>query len=253
MSRLGDMKERRLFFKWSARRVMSEKGNLLRFIGASLIALAITEAVKFTFETVCTFLDASVSTPLIAAESFLIFIVGAPLFIGLSRMAYLMSVGERTDVSDVLWSFERGNLRSSYIISLVWLVDFFFLFAFSFAMGKGIAYAFEGIYSEFFSPLSLILTALVIPFFSGAFSRMLMLPTAFFESGKVSTSLAISKKTVGGQALEISALNVSFFPALMFSVLSLGISFFVYLLPLYMISSHICASYFTGRLTSEKI
>jgi len=166
---------------------------------------------------------------------------------------YLMSVGERTDVSDVLWSFERGNLRSSYIISLVWLADFFFLFAFSFAMGKGIAYAFEGIYSEFFSPLSLILTALVIPFFSGAFSRMLMLPTAFFESGKVSTSLAISKKTVGGQALEISAFNVSFFPALMFSVLSLGISFFVYLLPLYMISSHICASYFTGRLTSEKI
>lgn len=253
MSRLSAMKERRLFFKWSAKRVMSEKGNLLRLIGASLIVLALVEAVKFTFETVCIFLDADMSTPLFAAELFLIFAVGAPLFIGLSRMAYLMSVGEETDISNVLWGFESGNLRSSYIVSLVWLSDFFFLFAFSFALGKGIAYAFEGIYSEFFSPLSLILTALVIPFFSGAFSRMLMLPTAFFESGSVSDALRNSRRTVGGQSREISAFNYSFLPMLMLSVLSLGILFFVYLLPLYMISSHICASYFTGRLTSEKI
>lgn len=251
MSKLEMSRDRRLYFKYSAKRAMSERGNLLRFVGATFIMLALIEAVIYLFETVCLFLGAKITGYLLAVELVILFIVSAPLIIGLSRMAYRMSLGENTEIGDILWAYDRLRVRDAYVLAITALADMLVLLVMSFAVGRCIAYAFEGIYAEFFSVPALIWSAIALPFLSGAFTRTFVLPAAYFESGSLTEAFSAAKKTVKGEAFEISAFNVSFMPLLFLSILTLGILFFVYFLPFYMLSAQLCASYFVGCTTPE--
>ncbi|MBQ8005705.1 MAG: hypothetical protein IJ303_05285 [Clostridia bacterium] len=244
-------RERRLYFKYCAKNAMRERGNLLRFVGAFLVLLAIAQAFRHFFETVCFFVGAGVTVPLIAAELLLIFIITAPVFVGLLRMAHKMVSGEHTELSDLFSECRSDRIRNAYEIALICIFDLFAMLGLSFAFGRCIAYAFEGMYAELFSPLACGISTAVIPFTSGIFQKAFVLPAAYFEFADLETALKVSKKNRRGLSFEISAFNVSFIPLVLLSVLTLGIVFFVYLLPLYMLSWQICASYFVGSTDFE--
>ncbi|MBR4296209.1 MAG: hypothetical protein IKT56_05175 [Clostridia bacterium] len=252
----GSLKERRMFFKWEARRTITENGNLLRFIFSLFIMLLICFALIFFVETVCIFAGARVGIYFIMAEWFLLFLVGAPLYVGLLRMAYLMSSRRPTDIPDMLWAFSGGRLRNVYKVSLNCLSVFAAKISISCVIGC-LALCVAG-----FSPVrennllsveALTATVLIFPLLSGMFPRSFVLPTAFFENENESFGyvLDIAKKSVRRHGGEIFLLKFSFFPLFVLSILSFGILFFIYFLPFYMFTTQLCASYFTGCVTVE--
>ncbi|MBQ8207901.1 MAG: hypothetical protein IJZ89_04110 [Clostridia bacterium] len=251
MAKKDDVLERRVYFKWQAKRAMGQRGNLLRFIGATFIMLAVAEAFICLFETVCYFIAEKVTHALLVSELFLLFVIVSPLLLALARMAYRMSLGDKTEIYDIFYYFNRERLRGAYIIAVCVFGEWLVQFALAFTVGRCIAYAFEGIYARFFSPLSLILAVIVMPFVSGVFTRAFILPAAYFEKEDLNEAFAVSKTSAKGQPREISLFNVSFLPLVLMSVLTLGILFFVYVLPLYMIASQLMASYFVGCNISE--
>lgn len=252
----GNLRKRRMFFKWKARRTITENGNLLRFIFASLIMLLICFALLSLVETVCVFIGARVGLYLVLAEWFLLFLAGVPLYFGLLRMAYLMISLKQSDVSDILWAFRGRRLRNAYKISLHCLSVFMVKLSISCALGCLATWAVG------FAPIgengllsveALIALALIFPLLFGTFSRTFILPTAFFENENESFGyvLDIAKKSVRRHGGEIFLLKFSFLPLLVLSILSFGILFFIYFLPFYMFTTQLCASYFTGCLTAE--
>ena len=52
----------------NAKRIMCERGNLLRLIGASFILIAVSDVLIYLFEAVCYFFFDKMPTPLFAAE-----------------------------------------------------------------------------------------------------------------------------------------------------------------------------------------
>ncbi len=244
---ISGCKERRLYFKWCAKRAMGEHGNLLRFIGASLIMLAVFEAFVYSYETVCYFiLGPKMSVALLAAELLIGFIVLVPLFMSLARMSHRMAFEMKTELSDILWAFSKDRIRAVYIVAIRSFFGLLGLFCLSFVFGRLVSYAFEGIYVDFFSKTAMYFALALVPVFSGVFSSSLILPTAFFETDDLSEAISVAKKSRAGQALEISAFNVSFVPLFVLSLFTFGIMLFVYFLPFYMIAFQICASYFIG-------
>ena len=252
MSKLSECRDRRLYFKWRAKCAMGERGNLLRFIGATFVMLAVLEAFLYFFETFCFFIvGEDMPAALLIAELVIAFVIIAPIFMGLLRMAHQMSCGRKTELADILWAYNSKRIRDAYLIALRTFAGFCALFCLSFAFGRMVAYATEGIYAEFFSIEALLFTFAVMPFLSGAFTGAFVLPTAYFETDDLEKAIVLSKKNISGQAFEISAFNVSFIPLLLVSMLTFGIMIFVYFLPLYMLASQLCASYFVGCCTPE--
>lgn len=247
----NSVRDRRIFLKNRAKNILSSRGNLLRLIGAVFIVLTVTEALIYLCVTFCHFFFDQVPVALFAAFAFLLLLAVLPFTLAVSRMAFRMSVSEKTEMKDVLYYFNLSRLRDAYLISFITLGEAFFMFALSFVFGRLIAYAFEGIYADFFSPLALVTSLIIMPFLSGVFTNMFTLPCAYFMSGNSDTAMALSKGTQKGQVAEITVFNLSFIPLLVISAFTLGILFFVYLLPVYMISSHLLASFFIENKYSE--
>ena len=80
-----------------------------------------------------------------------------------------------------------------------------------------------------------------------------MLPFAFFasdESGK--STLAVSRRAAKHEFFEISLFNLGFVGLLILSLLTFGILFFVYLVPLYLFSSAALANMLINNELNEK-
>ena len=227
----------------NAKRIMCERGNLLRLIGASFILIAVSDVLIYLFEAVCYFFFDKMPTPLFAAELLVLFFVISPLMAAIARMAFRMCLHETTDISDIMYYFKRERMRDTYFLSLFVLGELLLQFGFSFAFGRLFAYAFEGIHSDLFSPMTMALTFFFMPILSGLFPKTLTVPNAFFRTEKLGEAFSLPAGDSRGQAKEVMLFNISFVPLLLLSLLTLGILFFVYLLPLYMISAQLFASH----------
>ncbi len=243
MSKLSDFRNRRIYFKNRARHEMYRDGNLFKTVFASLLSVAVTEGAAGVIRVLRLLLRMSESELLIALETAVVILFSVPLAFGFVRMTFKMSSGERTEFSELFFAFGRKNIKSVCKLTLSILPSAALLFVLSFAAGRLAAYAYEGIRAQLFSETALLLTAFFAPFFSGMFGKVFLLPMAFFMTGDISSARLKADRCSKNAALEISAFNASFIPLALLVPLSFGIIFFVYLLPLYMLSYGIFSAY----------
>ena len=255
----SSIQHRRLYFKWSAREDMKAKGNLLLFIAGAFITAFVCVASAYLLQSAVLLFDSDPSSALMAAVYFIVFLVTAPVFWGLFRMACLMSKGEKAHISDVLWCFDGfPRLRRVYALSIALMAGFCLIVCLSLVLSSTLVGALVGApLTEMTADqtIAVVAFAYVLIFVLLALSpRLVVLPALFFDGDDVSLSeaAALAKKAMRGRRREIVAFNFSFLPLVLLSILSLGILFFVYLLPLYMIAAHKYASYFAGCVISEK-
>lgn len=217
--------------------LLGERGNLLRLSCAFLCSLAIVGTAMHLFESVCYFIFSEmIPIYMMAAEMIMIFALALPLWMGLSRMAYRMCTLDRTQISNLLYYFEKKRIADAYRVSLSVTGAVVVELALSFALGWLIAYAASGFGNKIFPDETYILAFIFFLPISGMLSWVYILPNEFFKSEDFRVAVSCCKNSSPLSAKEIIVLNFSFVPLIILSVLSLGILFVVYTIPLYLVS-----------------
>ena len=237
MTKNSEMRLERRNIKKRASALLGEGGNLLRLLCAFLCSLAIVGTAMHLFESVCYFVFSEmIPIYMMVAEMMMIFALALPLFMGLSRMAYRMCALGRTQIYDLLYYFEKKRIADVYRVSLSVFFAVGVELALSFALGWLIAYAASGFGNKMIPDETYVLTLVFFLPISGMLPSLYILPNAFFGCGDVKKALAYSKRNDILSAKEIIGFNLSFIPLIILSVLSLGILFVVYTIPLYLVS-----------------
>ena len=236
-----------MYFKWRAKRVMGERGNLTRLIAASLVLIMLSDAFVYLYETIASALCGELTRFLIFAEIFLLVLFALPLYYSLMRIAYLMAEGKQTRLSDILWGYDSPErLRKLYMLFISRALKAAAVGAASVLLAYAcVFWAFEK--TEISFSLACVLAFLFMTALSGLFPTAFVLPELLFsaENGKAEISTA-SHGRVRRYAAEISLFNLSFVPLLALSALTLGILLFVFLIPYYLL----CRAAFVSYLIS---
>lgn len=237
MTKKREMRFMRRDIKRRAALLLGERGNLLRMSGAFLFSLAIVGTAMHIFESFCYFIFSEmIPIYMLVAETVIVLALALPLCMGLSRMAYRMSAFRRTQISDFLYFFGKKRIADSYRVSLLVLGAVGVQLALAFSIGWLIAYAVSGFGNKIIPDETYILTLIFFLPVSGMLPSIYILPNAFFSSEDMRYALAYSKNNQLLSAKEIIGFNLSFIPLILLSVLSLGILFIVYTIPLYLVS-----------------
>ncbi len=235
--------ERRLKIKDIKRRtalLLGERGNLLRMSGALLCSLAIVGTAIHLFESVSYFIFyEEFPIYMFIAEMILVLSLALPLCMGLSLMAYRMCRYERTEISDLFFYFDKKRIADAYKVSLAVLGGAMVQLALAFALGWLIAYALSGFGNDLIPDETYFLALMFFLFVSGMFPFIYILPNAFFKSENAKDSFSYSLKNNSLSPKEIICFNLSFMSIVLLSVLSFGILFIVYAMPLYLVSEQL--------------
>lgn len=217
--------------------LLGERGNLLRLSGAFLFSLAMVGTAMHIFESICYFIFSEMFPYYVLwIETVIVLSIALPLCMGLLRMAYRMCSLERTHISDLFYYFEKNKMIGAYRVSILVFVAVMVQFALSFALGWLVAYAMSGFGSKMIPDETFILTLIFFLPISGMLPWVCILPTRFFETGDARDAIAYSRKCNFLPPKEIIRFNLSFVPLILLSVLSFGILFVVYTVPLYLVS-----------------
>lgn len=243
----------RLYSRAAAKNVMSVGKNHFLVMCGFILCLAVSNSVILLYDAVIALVLGTSSLALDAVGFFLSFLVTSPMYIGLLRMCYLAVRGERIEVSCLLSEYsDAGRMRAAVCIALVRTFFTGLLFAVSDFAAK---YALSGIGFEYdFADLPVLAAALLIAIiFSGSLKTLFLLPFALFaseESGK--STFSVSRRAAKHEFFEISLFNLGFVGLLILSLLTFGILFFVYLVPLYLFSSAALANMLINNELNEK-
>ncbi len=217
--------------------LLGERGNLLRLSGAFLCSLAMVGTAMHLFESVCYFIFAEeMPLYLFFIEIVLIIMLALPLCMGLSRMAYRMCCYKNTEISELFCFFDKKRLSDAYKVSFTVLGAVALQLALAFALGWIIAYAMDGFGNRIIPDETYMLTIVFFLPISGMLPSVYLLPNAFFKSENASEAFALSSKSDFLLPKEIIGFNMSFIPLILLSVLSFGILFIVYAIPLYLVA-----------------
>ncbi len=217
--------------------LLGERGNLLRLSCAFLFSLAIVGTAMHIFESVCYFIFSEmIPIYMPAAEMAIILALALPLCMGLFRMAYRMCTFRRTQISDLLYYFGKSRIFDAYRVSISVLGAVLFQIGLASALGWLIAYSMSGFGNKIIPDETYIFAAIFFLPVSGMLPSIYILPNAFFAGKDAKNALAYSKRSNFLSTKEIVGFNLSFIPLILLSVLSLGILFVVYTVPLYLVS-----------------
>ena len=237
MTKNSEMRLERRNIKRRAWVLLGERGNLLRLSCAFLCSLAIVGTAMHLFESVCYFIFSDmIPSYMLKVEILVTLALALPLCMGLSRMAYRMCTYEKTHISDLLYYFGKRKIIDAYKVSILIFGAVMIQLALSFALGWIIAYAMSGFGNKMIPDETYILTLLFFLPISGMLPWVYILPNRFFETENENESVVYSKKCNFLSPKEIIKFNLSFVPLVLLSVLSLGILFVVYTIPIYLVS-----------------
>lgn len=242
----------RLCSRAVAKNTMSVGKNHFLVMCGFVLCLTVSNAVIMIYDAILTLALGTLTAALDTVGLFLSFLVTSPMYIGLLRMCFLAVRGEKIEISCLFWAYsDAKRMRDAVCIALARALSAMLLFA---ACDFAAKYTLAGIGFEFeFADLPVLVSALLLAIlFSGTLKVHFFLPFAYFVSEEKSgDALGTSRRAAKRKFFEISLFNFGFVGLLILSLLTFGILFFVYLVPLYLFSSAALANMLINNESNE--